>query len=277
MNKELAVIMLQYNSSDLTEDLLRSAERFESEAIKDYRWILMDNDSRNDRFEYFSSKFPWVELVKYDVNLGFAKAHNRVMETIREPWVLLLNNDCILQNNAITLTLRSAKQYGADFATCCVLNSDFTHQNNHSTLPTPLRRVFINTTGMARLISSIRRRLPASRVGYINGAFLLLKKDSIPRPSLFNERFFFYMEDLDLIFRLSKEHRVGYRFSAGRVVHLGGGSAKRSLDEQQIRNMKGEQNVIGIWKEYFPLWQSVLAEKVLFYTRWIRLKMRNNE
>lgn len=253
-NLHLAVLILQYNSADLTIQLLRSIEQHEAKNKKNYRFVLMDNNSNDSKRSEIELEFPWIEFIEYGENLGFGRAHNRIMSSVTEPWVLLLNNDCILLNDAITHTLQEAQHLQADFATCAVKNEDLTDQVNFSTLPTPLRRVFLNITGISRLLWILRRYTKNARVGYINGAFLLIKRSLIPKGQLFDDRYFMYTEDLDLMYRLAKQHSRGYRLSTGKVIHLGGRSATRKWTGKEIDTVK-ELQAKECMQRYFPDWQ----------------------
>lgn len=251
---QLVVLILQYNSADLTIQLLHSIEQHEYADRKNYRFVLMDNGSQDSKRCEIENHFPWIEFVEYGENLGFARAHNRIMSSVSEPWVLLLNNDCILLNDAITRTLQEAQRLGADFSTCAVINEDLTDQVNFSTLPTPLRRVFFNVTGITRLLWVVRRWFKNVHVGYINGAFLLIKRQSIPDGQLFDDRYFMYTEDLDLMYRLAKQRARGFRLSAGRVIHLGGRSAIRKWTDKEIDGAK-ELQVKECMQRHCAKWQ----------------------
>ena len=255
---KLAVLILQYNSADFTMQLLKSIESFESINLDRYRFILMDNCSQDPRKEEIISRFPWVRFVEYGENLGFGRAHNKIMSAVNEEWVLLLNNDCILLNDAITRTLHLAQAVEADFATCAVFNKDMSDQVNFSTLPTPLRKIFLNMTGMTRMLWFLRRKLRAARVGYINGAFLLIRRSAIPQGKLFDDRYFMYTEDLDLMYRLARHGAKGYRLAAGRVIHLGGGSAVRKWTDTEIGGAK-EMQARECMQRHFPAWQFSLV------------------
>jgi GT2 family glycosyltransferase len=258
---ELVILILQYNSADLTIELLHSIEKHEAVSKQSYRFVLMDNGSQDNKRSEIELLFPWIEFVEYGENLGFGRAHNHIMPSVVEPWVLLLNNDCILLNNAITCTLQEAQRLGADFATCAVKNEDLTDQVNFSTLPTPLRRVFLNVTGITRVLWVVRRWFKNVRVGYINGAFLLIKRESIPDGQLFDERYFMYTEDLDLMFRLAKQRSHGYRLSAGKVIHLGGRSAIRKWNNKEIDGAK-ELQAKECMQRHFPSWQLGLMDAI---------------
>ncbi len=253
--KPLCILILQYNSADLTIQLLESIVRYENKNLGRYRIIVMDNASEEPRQQKITQQFPFIEFVQYEENLGFARAHNRIMSQVHEKWVLLLNNDCILMNDAITKTLIAAKEKHADFATCSLFNKDGSKQVNFSVTPTPFRRIFLNISGINRLfLEKVRLKLNSSRIGYLNGAYLMIKRESIPGGKLFDDRYFMYTEDLDLTLRLYKTKNRGYRFSEGKVCHLAGASASRQWRKKETDRAKMEQ-AIECMEQHFPRWK----------------------
>jgi len=66
-----------------------------------------------------------------------------------------------------------------------------------------------------------------SDVDALAGGFLLLRRESLARVGLLDERFFFYVEDIDISRRM---WRAGWRVvivPKARVIHLGGASTRR--------------------------------------------------
>ena len=262
-NTLITIIILQYNRPDLTIQLLESVISKEGENVFErYRFILIDNASENSQEEKIKAKFPAVEFWKFEENLGFAKAHNRVLTSLENAeWVLLINNDCILLNDAITKTVTAAQNFDADFATCALYNEDLSSQINYSTTPTPLKRLFLNATGMTRLWSRYVRHKRKAKVGYINGAFLLLKFSAFKEVGFFTEDFFMFTEDLDLALRLDKSNYKGYRFSEGQIIHLGGSTAVSAWKESERSKLLGRQ-LIHCYNKHFPRWQVALWQKL---------------
>ena len=254
VERVLCILILQYNSADLTLQLLYSLVKHELDNLDQYRVIVMDNASDDPLEDRITSDFDFVEFIQYNKNHGFAKAHNEIMKSIDNDWILLLNNDCILLNDAINKTLTLARKYGADFATCAVYNNDMTPQINFSTSPSPLKKILLNLSGFNRLfLEKMRLKAKTSSVGYINGAFLLLKKSSIPPPKLFDDRYFMYTEDMDLMIRLEKNHRKGQRIAEGKVIHLGGASAARKWGNREQSAIKLTQAKECLYRHY-PKW-----------------------
>ena len=254
-NKELCILILQYNSADLTMQLLESICAHEGDNLNNYNIIVMDNASDTSKKNEITSKFGFVRFVKYEINYGFAKAHNKILGEIEEEWVLLLNNDCILLNDAIHKTLKTSKNLGVDYSTCHLYNKDGTDQINFTTSPAPMKNLLLNQTGFNRFIlEKMRLRKDICSVGFVNGAFLMLRRKSIPMPKLFDDRYFMYTEDLDLMIRMEKDNRKGIRVREGKVTHLGGMSAEREWGDRHRREVKWEQAKECMYRHY-PKWQ----------------------
>ena len=161
-SEELCVLILQYNSADITLNLLESIVRHEGDNLSRYRVIVMDNASADPKENEMTRRFPFIEFVGFDENLGFAKAHNKIWPRITEKWVLLLNNDCLLLNDAINITLNKAMELDTDFATCALFNKDMSPQINFhlSPLPTSTWKFFTHLLGLQGIVA---RRLKVKK------------------------------------------------------------------------------------------------------------------
>lgn len=250
----VTVAILQFNSAQLTLDLLASIGRCDPESVHAFTFVVMDNGSEVPRLDEIQSTYPWVRTVPYGKNLGFARAHNALMPSVRTKWLFLVNNDCVLQNDALTSTVAAAERTNADFATCAVFNPDGSHQVNWGILPTPLRRIFFNGTGLAGLRRLFVLRSNLASVGYINGAVLLLRLASLSPGPLFDESQFMYGEDLDLMFRLARNGAKGIRAAHGKITHIGGASASKRWSNQEVLELKRAIE-IECMRRHFPAWQ----------------------
>ena len=66
-----------------------------------YPIVVVDNASTDGTSEYVRVRVPEVQLVAADRNLGFAGGVNAGVHGTATPWVLLLNPDIVLTNDAI--------------------------------------------------------------------------------------------------------------------------------------------------------------------------------
>lgn len=181
--------------------------------------VVVDNSASPLRHEIF--EHPRVRYVYSGVNLGFGKAHNLALSYVVEKAEihLFLNPDVIFGSEVISVSLRHFKENLGIGALMPRINyPDGTLQRLCKLLPTPvdlfLRR-FIPIDGVT---SMINRRyelhgLPQdspSDVPVLSGCFLFVRHDLLRALGGFDERFFMYMEDVDLVRRVGDRARTIY-------------------------------------------------------------------
>jgi GT2 family glycosyltransferase len=64
-------------------------------------------------------------------------------------------------------------------------------------------------------------------VDAVNGAFMLSRRSALEQVGLFDERYWMYMEDLDLCYRLKQAGWVTWYEPSVSALHIKGGSARR--------------------------------------------------
>lgn len=95
----VSVIIVNYNTKELTKNCLASI--FEKTKNIDFEVIVSDNGSTDGSIEMIKSDFPQVVLIENNVNLGFGKANNIAAKIAKGKYLLFLNSDTILLNNAV--------------------------------------------------------------------------------------------------------------------------------------------------------------------------------
>lgn len=225
--KKLAIIILQYNNSQLTFDLLRSIYNFESKAKEWDIYVVDNNSNEDDNFENIHQYFPNVIRQKNKINLGFAGGINSVIDKINAKYILLLNNDMILLNNAISKTLNNAELTKADVITCKIIDENNKIQNT-SNIKLNTMNIFLSLFGLMKIHEFIKKHTKhLIKVGYINGAFLMINFELYKKIGGLNESFFMYGEDIDLMLRLNKYKALMYYSPDGVTKHFDGASAKK--------------------------------------------------
>ena len=84
-----------WNNKSYLEPCLRSL--FESGMRHAFEVVVVDNGSTDGSQEMLRSRFPQVQIVENDRNLGLGRASNQGIEATRAPYVLLLNNDTLVE------------------------------------------------------------------------------------------------------------------------------------------------------------------------------------
>jgi GT2 family glycosyltransferase len=72
--------------------------------------IIHDDASTDDSVAWIRQRYPQVELLAGDTNVGFCFANNRMVAQARGEFVLLLNNDAALYPDALSTLLSAARE-----------------------------------------------------------------------------------------------------------------------------------------------------------------------
>jgi hypothetical protein len=240
---ELAVVIVSYRTRDVLRDCLASIMRAR-QGVSFEVWVV-DNASGDGTVEMVAAEFPRVHLVASPTNDGFARANNRVLRGLRNDFVLLLNPDTVVLDDAFTRPVEFLRRTpSAGMVTCRLVKRD-------GTLDLACRRSFptlfdgfCRAAGLSRLfprsplfsrynLTYLDEHLPA-RVDAVNGAFMLVRREAMTQVGLLDEDYFMYMEDLDWCFRFALHGWHVYYDPSAVVVHLKGESGKQS-SEPMIR------------------------------------------
>ena len=240
---QVTVLILQYNGFSLTKRLLQSIQKYDE--LEKHRFIIADNNStETDGFEWFKIKFPQIKLIKNMENYGFAKGINRLFDHVKTPYFLLLNNDIVLENSAISETLACLQLYQGDAATCIMYEEDGRLMHNSSYALTPLERIFKNATGISKLKRFLHQRFQprTHQVAYINGGFLLIRSELFARVKGFHE-YFMYTEDLDLMLKFRKQNATLLFCPNGKVIHADGSTTRKIWTNHRKMEVQIKQSI----------------------------------
>jgi GT2 family glycosyltransferase len=235
----LDVIIVNYRSYDELTRCLASLEPSRSHL---QHVVVVDHESNLDAASRIATIFPWVRVIERSTNEGFATGVNLGVRETHAPFVLLLNPDCVVEEQEIGRLVAFAQQRpDAAIVGPRILNADHTVQGS-------ARRFPGLTTAFAGRSSWLTRRFPnnpLSRhnlpaldaqetpldVDWVSGACMLVRRDALKQVGGMDERFFLYWEDADLCRRLTD---VGWQivyFPSATIVHAGGRSSIHAYRE----------------------------------------------
>lgn len=234
--------------------------------------FVIDNFSQDDSESIIRAAFDNVTVVQMGYNAGFARANNRGIELSSGDAVLLLNSDTLVHDNTIGelyLKFMNSK-YGA----CGVqlLNADGTPQISGNyfmkgslnlLLAIPYTGKLLKRAG--DLFKVKKPNVPDSNsvveVDWINGAFLMVKRDVINRVGMLDEDFFLYAEEAEWCHRIRKLFALAI-YGQYKVTHLQGVTASDAFNSgggySNIFDRKGLQyllsNFLRIYKQNGSAW-----------------------
>jgi GT2 family glycosyltransferase len=221
----VAVAIVNANSS---ADLPRALEALGRQTVPPDRTIVVDNASTDGSTDGIEKRFPGVEVVRLDDNVGFAAANNLAARTAGDArWLALLNPDAFPEPTWLEELLAAAESQH-EFA---FFASRIVKANEKGTLDSTGDVVHVSGVAWQRdhgAPHTVERA--AGEVFSASGAAALYDRQAFLSVGGFDERFFCYYEDTDLALRLRLAgHRCWY--VPGAVVrHVGSASGGRDSD-----------------------------------------------
>lgn len=229
---DVSIIIVNWNTKELLRDCLSSV--YEHAGDVDYEIIAIDNASTDGSASMVKNDFPNVILIENTENRGFATANNQGMAVAKGRYVLLLNSDTIVLDNAVAETVRFADDNPQAAVTGCrVLNPDRTLQRTCFMFPSVLN-MLLSSTYLYKLFPKNKffgreqmtwwDRNDVRPVDVVTGCFMLVRRDAIEQVGMMDEQFFMYCEETDWCYRFRKKGWNVLFAPTGQIIHLGGQS-----------------------------------------------------
>lgn len=233
---DVSILIVNYNTRQLTLDCLRSV--FASETEFTYEVIVIDNDSKDDSVQAIRQGFPLVRLIENTENTGFAKANNQGMAAAQGRYVLLLNSDTVIQRDTIQTMVAFMDRNPITGASGCkiILPDGSLDKACKRGFPTPSAS-FYYAFGLSKLFPN-EPRFNQYQLGYLDpdqeypvdclvGAFMLVRRETIEQVGGLDETFFMYGEDIDWCYRIKQAGWGIHYYPRTTIMHYKGGSARR--------------------------------------------------
>ena len=96
---KLSIIIPHYNGKELLFNCLESI--LNQISIQDYEIIVVDNASIDNSADKAKEKFPLINLLKSEINLGYSGGCNFGAKNANGEYIIFLNNDTVHTNNWI--------------------------------------------------------------------------------------------------------------------------------------------------------------------------------
>lgn len=258
---ELSIIIPSFNTKKLLQNCLQSI--FEQTKGIDFEVIVIDNASTDSSITMVKQKFPQVRLITNSKNLGYAQANNQGVKIAKGKYILFLNSDTIILDQAIEKSLEFIKQKkDIDILGCQLLNQDQTIQPSAGFFP-HLARVFnwMVFVDELPLIKSLTKPYQQSNPGFyqktqlidwVTGAFLLVKKQVVKHLKGFDAKFFMYSEEVDFCYQAFKAGLKTWFYSDAQVTHLKGKSSAEGFSAAILGEYQGIKK---FYQKNYPDWQ----------------------
>ncbi len=224
-SERVSIVVVNFNSGGLLERCLSAVDR---QTLRPQQVIVVDNDSTDGSATGLETRHSGVRVIHLRENLGFAAANNLGIKSCNSDWIALLNPDAFPEPDWLAALLRATRSYPKySFWGSHMINAadpnlmDGTGDTYHVSGFAWRRDEDKSTTQCSNEPHEIFSPCAAAA---------LYRRDCFLEVGGFDERYFCYLEDVDLAFRL---RLTGYRCLCvpdAVVYHVGSAITGRHSD-----------------------------------------------
>src|SRR6267143_3864527 len=235
MTFDLAVIVLNYRTPELTGDCLASLV---GEVDSGTRVVVVDNGSGDGSAERIERTIAergwsaWASVLRSTVNGGFAAGNNLAIRAVQAAAYLLLNSDTLVRPGALR-SLRDAMRLRptAGIIGAGLVDGRGDHTDSSFRMLGPLAELVrgANSGPVTRLMRRFDPALPPTtepmEPDWVGFASVLVRREVFDVVGLLDEGYFMYFED---VYFCRRARRAGWKvlyWPQAKVVHLCGGTS----------------------------------------------------
>jgi len=201
---KVSIVTINFNQPKVTEELLATIP-----AAGDVEVIVVDNGSDTDHTAEWRIKYPSIQFIRSEKNLGFAGGNNIGLRAAKGDYLFLVNNDTEFTPGLVqqlTSVLDSHPEAG-------MVSPKIKYFYNKNLIQyagyTPLNFY----TGRNSCIGQLEEDKGqydnyTGPTAYCHGAAMMVRKEAIEKAGLMTENFFLYYEELDWCEHIK---RAGYQ------------------------------------------------------------------
>jgi N-acetylglucosaminyl-diphospho-decaprenol L-rhamnosyltransferase len=259
----LAVVTVSYSSGSHLDRFLSSLTVATDRPLQ---VVIADNGSTDGAPEEAVERYPGTRLLRTGGNLGYGTAVNRAAATLPadDEFLLIANPDVVWAPASIDALLEAAQRWPqAGSLGPLIRDPDGDVYPSARHLPSLVRG------GMHAVVGFVWKSNPWTRsyrqqylepserpVGWLSGSCLLVRRKAFDAIGGFDERYFMYMEDVDLGDRLSRAGWLNVYVPAAEILHAKGHSTGRD----PARNLRAHHDSTYIYlsDRHVGWWQAPL-------------------
>lgn len=191
---KLSIVTINFNGYTDTCELTESLKRHMSIP---YELIIVDNDSKNGEAQRLKKRYPEVVVIVSEKNLGFSGGNNLGIKASDSDFVLLLNNDTIIEDDTIKYLLERMESDSSIGGVSPKLKFNASPRNIQYAGYTPLSPITLRNRSIGYNEEDDGSYNLPHTTPYVHGAAMLIRRSVIDRVGDMPEQFFLYYEELD--------------------------------------------------------------------------------
>lgn len=262
---DISIITLNYKKPQLTLSCIHSLYKeykaeFEDNAME---VLIVDNYSQDNSItlleqEIKEKNYKNIHVIANSENAGFGKGCNLGAKNARGKYLLFLNNDTEVKDRGI-LKMASFMDSHNDVAILGgqLRNPDGSLQASSGSFYT-LSKVILLLLGMQRYGLLDKSPKSISKVDWVKGGLLLIRKKIFEELDGFDEKIFMYTEDMELCYRASLSGHQTYFYPDIHIIHAEHGSTNKTFAIVNIY-----KNLLYFYSKHRSKFEKILVKSML--------------
>ena len=235
---DIAVIIINYNSSELTKECVASILEKTSKMLS-IQIIVVDNCSEIDDYialQHYcdNHQFQNLQLIRSKINNGFGGGNMTGYHFADAKYIAFVNNDTLLLNDCLSLLKSSIEK---DNSIAIVGGQSFTESGKRMVAFDHFASISKEIFGRDFLEKIFPSKYPKRKteynnpikVNYVQGSFMFIRADDFNKVGGFDTNLFLYYEETDLCKRLEKLGKSSYLIPEARYIHYHGASTPQNI------------------------------------------------
>ena len=269
----LSIILVSYNTVAYITRALASV--YQETLQTPFEVIVVDNASTDNSLAVLRQQFPQIKLIESNQNLGFAGGVHLGVAQAKGDYLLLLNPDTVILDQAIDKLMNFAQQYPNNGIWGGVtLNNDLSLNSQHAWEKPTLKNLLFSALGLSKTFNKSAffnsanygawARDSIKTVDILSGCFFLTTRPLWEQLGGLDASFFMYAEEADYCL---KAKALGYQpivTPDARIIHHGGVSHSH-FSGKMIKLLKGKVELI---HRHIPAYKRPIYKALLSLYVW---------
>jgi hypothetical protein len=273
---DLSVVVVTYFSRPHIAECLLALDRARGDFAMEV--LVVDNASGDGTLDEVRAVAPWARTVESGGNLGYAKAVNIGTRESSGEFVLVLNPDCVVTEDALrTLVAWMRAHPRCGIAGPLIRNPDRSLEMSARSFPGPAAFLFNryslptllwpgNPWSKRYLLSDWDHASNRS-VDWVSGACMCVRRAAIAEAGGMDEAYFMFNEDVDWCHAIGDKGWSVDFVAAAQVVHAVGASRSRVAPRVIVERHRGMVHYYRKWHRPNPLVLALVSLMVALRAR----------
>ena len=240
---KVAIVILNWNGKHFLEKFLPSVI---ASTYQNLKVVIADNGSKDDSLIFLKENYPFIKLIPFIENHGFAKGYNEALKHVQAQYYIILNSDVEVTEGWIEPVI-GLMEKDLQIAACQpkILSYSDKKTFDYAGAAGGWLDDFGYPFAKGRIFDICEEDHgqydQAEPIFWASGASMFIRSTIFHEAGGFDEYFFAHQEEIDLCWRMQL---AGYKiFSCPEsvVYHVGGGTLPRGNTKKTYLNFRNNQ------------------------------------